>query len=152
MHKGFFVGRMGFQPCALRCGIPLYTQIKDLDKGARLPIYAINRQPEKLKWAHKTAWCSLQDTMSASRRRAIGCKFCKRFRLPIYAINRQPENQKRRHSPSSSYPPNRPTPLPPFSGCLCHPKYNTPQHRRLRIGCATLAACRAWFAAWRFFG
>ena len=27
-----------FQPCALRCGIPLYTQIKDLDKGVRLPI------------------------------------------------------------------------------------------------------------------
>ena len=26
------------QPCALRCGIPLYTQIRDLDKGARLPL------------------------------------------------------------------------------------------------------------------
>ena len=27
-----------FQPCALRCGIPIYTQIGDLDKGARLPL------------------------------------------------------------------------------------------------------------------
>ena len=26
-----------FQPCALRCGITIYTQIKDLDKWIRLP-------------------------------------------------------------------------------------------------------------------
>ncbi|MBK0396772.1 hypothetical protein [Kingella bonacorsii] len=27
-----------FQPCALRCGITIYTQIKDLDKWIRLPL------------------------------------------------------------------------------------------------------------------
>ncbi|MFC2389598.1 MAG: hypothetical protein ACFNNL_07845 [Kingella oralis] len=26
-----------FQPCALRCGITIYTQIKDLDKWIKLP-------------------------------------------------------------------------------------------------------------------
>ncbi|MDO4658255.1 hypothetical protein [Kingella sp. (in: b-proteobacteria)] len=29
---------LGFQPCALRCGITIYTQIKDLDKWIRLPL------------------------------------------------------------------------------------------------------------------
>ena len=40
---------MGFSTLRVACGLPLYTQIKDLDKGARLPLrlrgMAI-RQPE----------------------------------------------------------------------------------------------------------
>ena len=39
-----------------------------------------------------------------------------------------------------------------YAGCPERPKYNTPPHHRPRIGRATFAAYRAWFAAWRFFG
>gem|GEM_PF-3628463 len=67
-----------FQPCALRCGITIYTQIKDLDKWIRLPIHSQSAPHRPTPQALK----------------AYGCGTSFAWHNPFLDCLRQPENEK----------------------------------------------------------